>query len=368
MSTPIIKPVIGPEERYYLEQCLDSGFLTQGKFVSQFEQAVATFTGAQHAVAVTSGTAALHLALLALGIGKGDEVIVPSLTWVATANAVSFVGATPVFVDICPETFTIDPHEVKKAISPRTRAIIAVHLFGLCADVDALLPLCTAHNLKLVEDAACALGSKYQGRPAGTLGDVGCFSFHPRKVITTGEGGMLTTHDEMLAKTLCQLRNHGCAPLEENPAPWTMPEVPLCGYNYRMTNIQGAIGCAQMEKITLILKERARLAETYTSLLASSDIIAPSVPSNYTHSWQSYVVRFRTQKLRNAAASRLQSAEIETRPGTHAVHRLKWQHDHGLRTDCCPQAALCEDTSLALPMVHGMSKATQEQIVSLLCA
>ena len=179
---------------------------------------------------------------------------------------------------------------------------------------------------------------------------------------------MLTTHDEMLAKTLCQLRNHGCAPLEENPAPWTMPEVPLCGYNYRMTNIQGAIGCAQMEKITLILKERARLAETYTSLLASSDIIVPSVPSNYTHSWQSYVVRFRTQKLRNAAASRLQSAEIETRPGTHAVHRLKWQHDHGLRTDCCPQAALCEDTSLALPMVHGMSKATQEQIVSLLCA
>lgn len=367
MHIPIIRPVLGDEELENVGKCLASGYLTQGKFVARFEQSVADYLTCRHAVAVTSGTAALHLALLALGIGPGDEVIVPSLTWVATANAVSYVGATPVFADVRPETFTLDPEDLARALTPRTRAVIAVHLFGLCADMDEICRLAAERDLFVVEDAACALGSSYQDRPAGTLGHVGCFSFHPRKVITTGEGGMLTTADDGLASALRELRNHGCSPLAAGSPPWAMPDVPRCGYNYRMTDIQGAVGCAQMEKIDAILAERARLAAVYTDMLASSSLILPAVPQDCVHSWQSYVVRFSSVAERNAAAERLAAADIECRPGTHAAHRLRWQAAHSVRTDCCPCAALCEDTSLALPLVHGMAREDQARVAALLC-
>lgn len=367
MHIPIIRPVIGDEELENVGKCLASGYLAQGRFVASFEQAVSAYLSCRHAVAVTSGTAALHLALLALGIGPGDEVVVPSLTWVATANAVAYVGATPVFADVRPETFTLDPEDLVRALTPRTRAVIAVHLFGLCADMDAISRIAAERNLLVVEDAACALGSGYKGRPAGTIGHVGCFSFHPRKVITTGEGGMLTTADAQLASALRELRNHGCSPLPAGSPPWAMPDVPRCGYNYRMTDIQGAIGCAQMEKIDAILAERARLAAVYTELLAASSLLLPVVPQDCVHSWQSYVVRFRSAAARNAAAEHLAAADIECRPGTHAAHRLRWQAAHAARTDCCPAAALCEDTSLALPLVHGMSRDDQARVAALLC-
>lgn len=284
MHIPIIRPVLGDEELENVGKCLASGYLTQGKFVARFEQSVADYLTCRHAVAVTSGTAALHLALLALSIGPGDEVVVPSLTWVATANAVSYVGATPVFADVRPETFTLDPEDLARALTPRTRAVIAVHLFGLCADMDEIRRMAAERDLFVVEDAACALGSSYQGRPAGTLGHVGCFSFHPRKVITTGEGGMLTTADDGLAAALRELRNHGCSPMPAGSPPWAMPDVPRCGYNYRLTDIQGAVGCAQMEKIDAILAERARLAGVYTELLAASPLILPAVPDDRVHS------------------------------------------------------------------------------------
>lgn len=367
MHIPIIRPVLGDEELENVRECLASGYLTQGKFVARFEQSVADYLTCRHAVAVTSGTAALHLALLALSIGPGDEVVVPSLTWVATANAVSYVGATPVFADVRPETFTLDPEDLARALTPRTRAVIAVHLFGLCADMDEIRRMAAERDLFVVEDAACALGSSYQGRPAGTLGHVGCFSFHPRKVITTGEGGMLTTADDGLAAALRELRNHGCSPMPAGSPPWAMPDVPRCGYNYRLTDIQGAVGCAQMEKIDAILAERARLAGVYTELLAASPLILPAVPDDRVHSWQSYVVRFRSTAARNAAAERLAAADIECRPGTHAAHRLRWQAAHAARTDCCPGAALCEDTSLALPLVHGMPREDQARVAALLC-
>ena len=367
MHIPIIRPVIGDEELENVGKCLASGYLTQGPFVARFERAVSDYLGCRHAVAVTSGTAALHLALLALGIGPGDEVVVPSLTWVATANAVAYVGATPVFADVLPETFTLDPDDLVRALTPRTRAVVAVHLFGLCADMDDIARIAADRDLFLVEDAACALGSSYGGRPAGTLGHVGCFSFHPRKVITTGEGGMLTTEDDGLDSALRELRNHGCAPLPAGSPPWAMPDVPRCGYNYRMTDIQGAIGCAQMGKIEAILAERARLAAVYNSLLAASPLIPPAVPPDRVHSWQSYVVRFASVAARNAAAERLAAADIECRPGTHAAHRLRWQAGHALRTDCCPCSALCEDTSLALPLVHGMAHEDQARVAALLC-
>lgn len=367
MHIPIIRPVIGDEELENVGKCLASGYLTQGPFVARFERAVSDYLGCRHAVAVTSGTAALHLALLALGIGPGDEVVVPSLTWVATANAVAYVGATPVFADVLPETFTLDPDDLARALTPRTRAVVAVHLFGLCADMDEIARITAGRDLFLVEDAACALGSSYQGRPAGTLGHVGCFSFHPRKVITTGEGGMLTTDDAGLNAALRELRNHGCSPVAAGSPPWVMPDVPRCGYNYRMTDIQGAVGCAQMDKIDGILAERARLAAVYSSLLAASPLILPAVPPDRVHSWQSYVVRFASVAARNAAAERLAAADIECRPGTHAAHRLRWQAGHALRTDCCPCAALCEDTSLALPLVHGMAHEDQVRVAALLC-
>lgn len=368
MPLPIIRPVLGEEERKNIDECLASGYLAQGRFVARFEQALADYLPCAHAVAVTSGTAALHLALLALGIGPGDEVILPSLTWVATANAVAYVGATPVLADVHPESFTVDPQDVQCALTSRTRAIIAVHLFGLCADMAALARIAEEHGLLLIEDAACALGSRYRGKPAGTIGTAGCFSFHPRKVITTGEGGMLTTQDAALADTLRRLRNHGCAPQAVPAAPWAMPDVPLCGYNYRMTDIQAAIGCAQMQKVNAILEERARIAGVYTELLAASDLHLPVVPEDCIHSWQSYVVRFSSAAARNAAADRLAAAGIESRPGTHAVHRLGWQSSHARRTDRCPRAALCEDTSLALPVVHGMPRQAQERVVMHLLA
>ena len=367
MRIPIIKPVFDQHEIDNITNCLTSAYVAQGPFVAKFEQIFAAQQHVSHAVAVTSCTAALHLALLALDLGPGDEVIVPSLTWVATANAVAYVGAKPVFADVISDTYTIDPGSVVAAITPQTRAIIAVHLFGLCADMDALVAIAKEHGLFLVEDAACALGSRYGNQEAGSLGDIGCFSFHPRKVITTGEGGMLTTNNARLAERIRILRNHGCTPVASGSPPWAMPDVPLCGYNYRMTDVQGAIGCAQMEKVAAILAERAQLATAYTALFADSQtVVPPFVPENCTHSWQSYVVRFKDMASRNNAAQRLANNSIETRPGTHAVHRLSWHAHQGAKT--CPNAALCEDTSLALPLVHGMSREQQEEIVTIINA
>ncbi|MDR1659917.1 MAG: DegT/DnrJ/EryC1/StrS family aminotransferase [Desulfovibrio sp.] len=354
---PIIRPVFDETETDNLRRCLESGHVTQGPFVAEFEQRFAERHNAAHAVAVTSCTAALHLALLALGIGRGDEVIVPSLTFVATANAVELTGARPVFADVEARTFTVDVALLESAITSKTRAVIPVHLFGLCADMDPLREIAAKHKLRVIEDAACAAGSAYRGRSAGVLGHAACFSFHPRKAITTGEGGMITTNNAELAAKLRILRNHGAQPMPAGAPPWAMPAYRECGCNFRMSDLQAAVGCAQMRKMDAILKERARIAGMYSERLRDMpDVITPFAPDDCGHSWQSYVVRLEGGKpRRDEISERLRLAGVETRCGTHAAHRLEYYaRKYGLSPDCCPAAALCEDSSLALPVAHGM--------------
>lgn len=367
---PLIRPVFDACELENLRQCLLSGHVTQGPFVARFEAAFARQYNIKHALAVTSCTSALHLALLALNIQPGDEVIVPAFTWVATANAVEYVGATPVFVDIDPATYTLDPEKVKNALTVRTKAIIPVHLFGLCAPMDALHALAHQHDVVIIEDAACATGSKIRDTYAGNLGDIACFSFHPRKVITTGEGGMLTTNTDALHQKLLPLRNHGASPVQAPSQAWHFATFEVCGYNFRMSDLQAAVGCAQMEKVDAILHERARIAAYYAELLANQTaFITPYVPQDYTHSWQSYVIRVADNDVqhRNEAMQALSDKGIESRPGTHAVHRLHYYAEkYQLSSQTAPNAALCEDCSIALPMVHGMSAAQQESVITTL--
>lgn len=364
---PVISPVFDRTERDSIARCLESGHVTQGEFVAKFESLFQTFLPVSHAVAVTSCTAALHMGLLALGIGKGDEVLVPSFTFVATANAVELTGATPVFVDVLPREYNIDMDSARKALTTKTRAIIPVHQFGLCADMDAVLDLAGREGLRVIEDAACAAGSMFKGRPAGTMGDLGCFSFHPRKVITTGEGGMLTTENIDLAESARRLRNHGACPLPGNARAWQMAEYDQCGLNYRMPDILAAVGCAQMGKIRKILTERKRIAHLYMAALQGvNSVEMPIELEGRVHSWQSFVVLVRKGKSkRDAYAAQLTDRGVQIRCGTHAVHRLRYYaRKYGLAPQSLPGASLCEDSTLVLPVVHGMTEADVERVVA----
>lgn len=364
---PVIRPVFDRAEQDNITRCLESGHVTQGKFVAEFERLFQNFLPVPHAVAVTSCTAALHIGLLALGIGKGDEVLVPSFTFVATANAVELTGATPVFVDVLPREYNIDMDSARKAVTAKTRAIIPVHQFGLCADMDAVLDLAGQEGLLVIEDAACATGSMFKGRSAGSMGDLGCFSFHPRKVITTGEGGMLTTRNSDLAETARRLRNHGARPLPGNAAAWQMAEYDQCGLNYRMPDILAAVGCAQMEKIQKILAERKRIARLYMAAFQGVDSVeVPTEPEDRVHSWQSFVILVRKgQNKRNAYAAQLTDRGVQVRCGTHAVHRLHYYaQKYGLAPQSLPGASLCEDSTLVLPIFHGMTEADVERVAA----
>ncbi len=368
----LITPVFGEEEINMLRQCLNSGWVTQGVFVHDFENRFAQRHNVPYALACTSCTTALHLAAMALGFGPGDEVLVPAFTWITTANTVEYVGARTVFVDVDPNTFTMDPSKAAAAVTPRTRGIIPVHLFGLAAPMKELLALARRHGLAVIGDAACAVGTTYAGENIAGLGDATCYSFHPRKAITTGEGGMVTTRQPELAEKVMCLRNHGAStkPHTDAGKPWAMGEFDDLGYNFRMCDIQGAVGVAQMGRLDGLLKERAILASRYDTLLAPlEDIITPCVPEPCGHSYQSYVIRIKSggRERRNALMNELNKAGIQSRPGTHAVHRLGYyRRKYNLRPEDFPQAALCEDTSIALPMFHGMDENDQRTICACL--
>ena len=271
-NIPISLPHTGEEEWLAAKEPIMSGWLTAGPKVREFEEIFAKRHGVKHAMAVTSATTALHLALIALGIKEGDEVIVPAFTWISTANVVLYCNAKVVFVDVDRTTFNIDIADLKKKITPRTKAIIPVHLFGLCADMDAIKAV--AGNIPLVEDGACAAGAGYKGKPAGSLGTLGCFSFHPRKSVTTGEGGMITTNDDKLAELISNLRNHGASVSEEQrhhgPKPYILPEFNMLGYNYRMTDLQAAVGIVQLKKLDIFIDEREQWATFYNEQLKDS--------------------------------------------------------------------------------------------------
>ena len=356
-------PCTGEEEWQACCEPLQTGWLTQGPKVAAFEKAFAERHQVSHALATTSCTTALHLALAALGIGPGDEVIVPAFTWVATANAVLYCGATPVFADIRRDTYNIDPHDVPRHITPRTKAIIPVHLFGLCADMDALRSEIPP-EARIIEDAACASGAAYKGMPAGGLGDMAAFSFHPRKTITTGEGGMLTTNNPALADTANMLRNHGASISEEQrhhgQRPYLLPKFNMLGFNFRMTDLQGAVGLTQLGKLDLFLAERRQRAALYSRELSSIPWLrAPVVPDGYEHAWQSYVTYVDPVKApmpRNEIMDRLQQAGIATRPGTHAVHLLGYYRDKfNLHPDDYPGARDCDANTMAIPLHNRMS-------------
>ena len=368
-------PVTGEEEWQAVKEPLMTGWITSGPKVTEFEKLFADRHKVKHAIATTSCTTALHMALAALDIGPGDAVIVPAFTWVATANVVLFCGATPVFVDIDTNTFNLDPTKLGEKITNKTKAIIPVHLFGLCADMDKIKE--AAGNIPLIEDAACAAGASYKGVPAGGLGSMACFSFHPRKSVTTGEGGMVTTNDDELAAKLKMLRNHGASISEEErhkgPKPFILPDFNLMGFNYRMTDLQGAVGVVQIKKLDKFISERDQWAKYYISELSKIDWISlPEVSEDYSHGWQSFVVLIDESKspaTRNEIMEILQSKGISTRPGTHAVHMLNfYKEKYGLNGEDFPQARIANDCSMAIPLHNRMNKEDYHYIVDSLLA
>ena len=370
---PIGLPSMGIDEWEACREPIESGWITQGPKVKEFETNFAKRHQVKHAFAVSNCTTALHLALLACGVGEGDEVLVPAFTWVSTANAVKYCNATPIFVDIDIKTFNIDINKIGEKITAKTKAIIPVHLFGLCADIEAIRQ--KYPNLKVIEDGACAAGSALNGRPAGGLGDIGCFSFHPRKSVTTGEGGMLTTNDDVLAVTLDRLRNHGASISEEQrhhgPKPYILSAFEIVGYNYRMTDIQGAIGVVQLNKLDLFIDERETWAGYYAEQLKDIPwLITPIVPKGYKHGWQSYVTYVDESiapMKRNEIMEYLQQKGISTRPGTHAVHMLDvYSNMYNIKPNDYPGAFNADQYSMSIPLHNKMVKEDFEYIVEAL--
>lgn len=377
---PITRAVFDEAEAAAVAEVLRSGWVVQGPRVAAFEAGFRAFTGLPDAVACTSCTTALHLALLCEGIGPGDEVIVPSFTWVATANAVLYCGATPVLADIDLDTFNLTPEEIGRRVTERTRAVLPVHLFGLAADMDGIMAVAREHGLAVVEDAACALGSLWRGRHVGGFGGGGAFSFHPRKAITTGEGGMYTTADAAKAQLARSLRDHGARKSDfarhGNPGAALLPVFDVVGYNYRMTDLQGAVGVAQLAKLPVILDQRIALAKRYDTLLADlPGLKTPSEPDGCRHAYQSYVCRLDVRELseasirsanarRNAVMAALEGEGIATRQGTHAVHALAYyRRTFGFSEMDFPNAWAADQLSLTLPLFAGMEEADQDRVV-----
>ena len=368
----ITAPSFDESEVDNVRRCLQSGWVTQGPMTAEFEQRFAQRHQVRHALATTSCTAALHLATAALNLGPGDEVIVPAFTWVTSAHCAEYVGARAVFADVDLATFNLDPAAFAAAITPKTRAVVVVHLFGLSAEMDRILETAERHQIAVIEDAACAVGTMYNGVPVGGLGEIGCFSFHPRKVVTTGEGGMVTTNSSALSDAVKPLRNHGATPHGLPPRPYHMSRFERLGYNLRLSDIQAAVGLAQLDKLESLLSERRQRAERYDERLAGVDGIArPHVPDRCDHTYQSYVLRVLDggTPRRNAVMDALAEDGIQTRPGTHAVHRLGYyRHKYGLQAADFPRAAEAEDTTITLPIFPGMTDAQQDRIVESLCS
>lgn len=315
---PVAAPALVGNERAYVLDCVDSSWISSnGRYILAFEEAFAGYCDVPYAVSCCNGTVALHLALLALGVGPGDEVIIPTLTYVATANAVAYCGARPVFVDSEYHTWNMDPSLIEQCITTRTKAIIAVHIYGHPVDMDPVLDLAEKYGLFVVEDAAEALGAVYKGNKVGSLGHVATFSFYGNKIITTGEGGMVITNDELLTRKIRQLKGQGQDPDRRY---W----FPIIGYNYRMTNIEAAIGLAQMEKVDWHIERRRKVAAQYRSLLAGVSEVqfSPNMPWAENVYWLSSVVIQDASVIRDEVMQRMLDQGIETRPFFYPMHTL----------------------------------------------
>jgi dTDP-4-amino-4,6-dideoxygalactose transaminase len=362
---PISKPYFDEKETAAVTAVLSSGWVVQGPKVREFERAFERFQSAEHAVATTSATATLHLALLALGVGEGDEVILPAFTHPATANAIRHVRAKPVFVDIRLCDFNIDPGAAEKALTRRTKALIPVHLFGLPAEMDPILDMTKGSRFSVIEDAACGHGAVYRDRMVGTIGVCGAFSFHPRKPITTGEGGVLTTNDSEIADRIRTLRSHGESLSDEvrhQANEILYPDYVDAGFNYRMTDIQAAVGVEQVKKLPYILERRRRLAGEYNRLLSELErdeyVALPRETAGCLHSYQSYVILLRERSLmeRNEVSNELQRRGIATRKGTYHVPGTRFYREtFGFKRGDFPNSEFADERSLALPLFVQMT-------------
>jgi perosamine synthetase len=367
-AIPITRPCLGPEEAQAAGEAIASGWLSQGPRVQEFERVLAEFVGVTEAIATTNCTTALHLALLAAGVRPGDQVICPSFTFIATANAILYAGAEPVFVDIEPRTLNIDPECVEAAITPRTRAIVPVDQIGLAADILAILEIARRHGLRVVEDAAPSLGATVGPARVGSLSDFTCFSFHPRKSITTGEGGMITTNKPDAAARLRRLRSHGASTSDlarHRSGSIDIEEYAELGFNYRMTDIQAAIGIVQMSRLETILIERRRLARRYTSMLAGVDgVEPPGEPPGRPHTYQSYCIRV-DARARPRVMIDLAAAGIASRRGVMAVH-LEPFYRASQPTVALPHTERATAETLLLPLYVGMTESDQDRVVETL--
>lgn len=386
MRIPITKAMFDDAEKTAIIKPLESGWVVQGPNVAEFEKKFTAFTGAGYAQAMSNCTTALHLGLLAMGIGEGDKVIVPAFTYVASANAVEYTGATVVFCDIDLHTFNINIEQIEMLLKSdqSIKAIMPVHLFGLCADMPSIMTLAKKYNVKVIEDAACAFDSWIDDKHAGTFGDCGCFSFHPRKAITTGEGGMLITDQSDIARLCSQLKDHGASKSDlqrhKEKGGSLLPDFNVRGYNYRMTDIQGALGVSQMDKAAMIMDGRRRIAKKYDHALKHVYALVPPVaPSNYKHGYQSYVCLFvgneglshltlekidRLNIQRNIFMDKLEEKGIATRQGTHAVHTLSYyQKRYNINHSDYLMAYAADRLSITLPVYADMTEEEFDYVI-----
>jgi dTDP-4-amino-4,6-dideoxygalactose transaminase len=360
-------PDIGADDIEAVAAVLRSGYLVQGERVRAFEERVAGFVGARHAIAVSNCTAALHLSLMALGIGPGDGVAVTTYSWPATANVIVLCGAEPVFVDIEANGFTMDPRALATTLerADRIKAVLPVHTFGGMADMQRILEIATHYDVPVVEDAACALGARCDARFAGTMGRVGCFSFHPRKAITTGEGGMIVTDDDDVAHRLRVLRNHGQDPDAASPD-FIGP-----GYNCRLTDVQGALGVTQMAKLDRIIAARRTMASCYDTLFAGTPVRPPIALPGVWHVYQTYAVLLPEQAApyRAEIIATLRARDIEVNIGTHHMPLIRYLRErYGFTAGDFPVSDEVAARIVALPLHSGLSDADQELVAAELLA
>ncbi|MFW6134253.1 MAG: DegT/DnrJ/EryC1/StrS family aminotransferase [Elusimicrobiota bacterium] len=387
MKIPITKPYFTKQDKEIIQRPLQSGWVVQGPYVKELEQKYCEFTGSSYAVAMNSCTSTQFVASRCIDLKPEDEVVVPAFTWISTANSIEYLGAKPVFADINIDTFNIDAKKIEEKIISKTKAIYPVALFGLCANMEKISKIAKKHSLKIIEDAACSLGSRIKNKHCGTFGECGCFSMHPRKSITTGEGGILITDNKEIADMAASLRDHGAdrTDLERHNQNkgFLLPEYKYLGYNYRLTDIQAALGVAQFNKLEEIIKKRRKIAKIYDQELNDSVLKTPHIPEDYFHSYQSYVCFYKYEEFINAMQNKkykridklnkqrnnfmlkLQKKGIATRQGTHAVHIQKYyKNKYSIDKFDYPFSYAADRLTVSLPLYPQMTKEEQEYVIN----
>lgn len=357
---PLMRPYFDSEELDEIKKVLDSGWVSQGPKTKEFEEKARDYLGVKHAIPVANCTAALHLALISIGTKKGDEVIVADYTYPATGHSVVYCGAKPRFIDIDPKTYNLNPSLLKKKLTPRTKAVIPVHTFGQPADMDPINEFATDNNLWVIEDAACAFGATYRGWKAGTIGDIGCFSFHARKGLTTGEGGMIVTADKSLAEKMRHLSVFGMkiAWDREGSKGFSVPTFTDIGYNYKMSDITAAVGIVQLRRLDRVLAKKRKIAKQWDSLLSGmGNIQPPGVHRKCKHVYQTYTALLDRKINRNRIIDRLAKFGVQANIGTYASHIQPVYKSR----DRCPTSLDIFNRALALPLYYSMTSSQVEE-------